>query len=354
MDGILVTGGAGFVGSNLAIGLKLAYPGARVVALDNLKRRGSELTLTRLRNAGVEFVHGDIRSLADIEAVGATELVVECSAEPSALAGYGESPRYVLDTNLSGTINCLEYARKFGSSFVFLSSSRVYPIAGLSDLAYTEGDTRFELADLQPVRGASGAGIAEDFPIDGRRTLYGATKLASELILQEYIGMYGMRGVINRCGVLTGPWQMGKVDQGVVVLWAARHFYKQNIKYIGFGGTGKQVRDVLHVDDLLALVLHQIEHLNDLNGKVFNVGGGREVSVSLLELTNACERITGNRISIDADPETREGDVPIYITDTTLVRETCGWQPKRGVDQILTDIVGWLTAYRDMLEPILT
>ena len=149
MDGILVTGGAGFVGSNLAIGIKHAYPRARVTALDNLKRRGSELTLPRLRAGGVEFVHGDIRSPADIEAVGAADIVIECSAEPSVLAGYRDSPRYVLDTNLAGTVNCLEYARKYGSSFIFLSTSRVYPKAGLSDLAYRDISTRYELEDNQ-------------------------------------------------------------------------------------------------------------------------------------------------------------------------------------------------------------
>lgn len=353
MDTILVTGGAGFAGSNLAIGIKQAHPRARVIALDNLKRRGSELTLGRLRKAGVDFVHGDIRSQADIEAVGAADLVIECSAEPSALAGYGESPRYVLDTNLGGTINCLEYARKFGAGFIFLSSSRVYPIAPLTQLACTEEPTRLELREAQTLRGASAAGIAEDFPLDGRRTLYGATKLASELLLQEYIGMYDILGVVNRCGVLTGPWQMGKVDQGVVVLWAAKHFYAKNLSYIGYGGKGKQVRDILHIDDLLSLVLYQMAHLKELNSQTFNVGGGRAVSVSLLELTELCEKLTGRRIPIASVPETREGDVPIYLTDNARVQQVCGWEPKRSVEDILTDIVDWLTANSAMLEPIL-
>ncbi len=353
MDNVLVTGGAGFVGSNLAIGIKHAHPRTRVIALDNLKRRGSELTLTRLRKGGVEFRHGDIRSLGDIEEVGATDLVVECSAEPSALAGYGESPRYVLDTNLGGTINCLEYARKYGAGFIFLSSSRVYPIQSLSELSYFEGDSRFILAESQTVSGASAEGIAENFPLDGRRTLYGATKLASELILQEYMGMYNILGVINRCGVLTGPWQMGKIDQGVVVLWAAKHFFEKNLMYIGYGGNGKQVRDILHVEDLLQLVLYQMVHLNELSGRMFNVGGGRNVSTSLLELTEQCERLTGKRIPMGNEPETRAGDVPIYITDNRLVREVCGWEPRRSVEDILTDIVDWLAANRDMLEPIL-
>lgn len=353
MDSILVTGGAGFVGSNLAIGIKRAYPDARVAALDNLKRRGSELAPPRLRDEGVAFIHGDIRAPADLDAAGDVELVVECSAEPSVLAGYGESPRYVLDTNLAGTINCLEYARQRGAGFVFLSTSRVYPMAHLTGLAHTEGETRFELGDKQTVTGASAAGIAEDFPLDGPRTLYGATKLASELILHEYINMYGMAGVINRCGVLTGPWQMGKVDQGVVVLWAAKHVFGKPLSYIGYGGSGKQVRDILHINDLLSLVLHQIAHLKELSGSVFNVGGGRAVSVSLLELTQLCEKITGNRVDIGKVSATREGDVPIYITDTALVRDKCGWEPTRGVESILTDIVDWITANRAMLEPIL-
>jgi len=131
---LLITGGAGFVGSSLALSFKRDFPEATVVAFDNLRRRGSELTLTRLKNAGVDFVHGDVRSAQDIETAGAFDCLIECSAEPSVQAGYGASPDYVVQTNLVGMFNCLEAARRQEARVIFLSSSRIYPIAALRAL----------------------------------------------------------------------------------------------------------------------------------------------------------------------------------------------------------------------------
>ena len=353
MNTILTTGGAGFVGSCLAIGLHEALGGPRVVALDNLKRRGSELNLPRLREAGVEFIHGDIRNPDDLDAAGRFDLLLECSAEPSVLAGYAGSPRYVVDTNLTGTVNCLEAARKHRAGIIFLSTSRVYPIAALNSLACREEATRFVLEEEQSVPGASARGISEAFPLEGMRSLYGATKLCSELILREYLEMYGLRGVINRCGVIAGPWQMGKVDQGVVTLWVARHIYGGELDYIGYGGTGRQVRDMLHVDDLLRLIVHEIQHLDDLNGRTFNVGGGLECSASLLELTTLCQGITGNSITIGAIPEDRPADIRIYITDNSAITEATGWRPEKSVEETVQDIAIWIDAHRESLRNVL-
>lgn len=341
------------MGSNLAMGLRGWREGLQVVALDNLKRRGSEFNLPRLRAAGVDFIHGDIRNPEDLEAAGHVDLILECSAEPSVLAGYGGAPGYVVNTNLGGTVNCLELARKHGAGMVFLSTSRVYPMAPLARLQFEERETRFELASDQPAPGVSPEGVREDFPLEGARSLYGATKLASELLLTEYAAMYGLPILVNRCGVLAGPWQMGKVDQGVVVLWAARHFFGGALSYIGYGGTGKQVRDILHIDDLQELVLHQIEHLDVLRGQVFNVGGGRGSSVSLCELTALCRELTGNRIDIAGDPETRPGDIPWYITDNRKVIEATGWRPRQSPRDILEAICRWLAAHRTELAAVL-
>jgi len=349
---ILITGGAGFAGSNLALGLKAALA-AEVTALDNLHRRGSELNLPRLRQAGVNFVHGDIRNPEDLDSAGPFDLLLECSAEPAVTAGYGESPRYLIDTNLLGTVNCLEAARKHKADVVFLSTSRVYPLAPLNALEYRETETRFELDNEQALPGASARGISEAFPLAGPRSMYGATKLASELLLQEYVSMYGLRGVVNRCGILTGPWQMGKTDQGVVTLWAARHVYGGELAYIGYGGKGKQVRDILHVDDLLDLLLLQLERLDQVNGETFNVGGGPDNSISLLELTQICQKITKKTKKIAENPRTRPADIPIYITDTAKVRQATGWHPRRNPEAILIEITGWIEANRELLRPVL-
>src|SRR3972149_3096181 len=125
---ILVTGGAGFVGSSLAIEFRRNRKDIEVVAFDNLKRRGSELNIPRLKENRVEFIHGDIRNIEDFEAIGKADLIIECPAEPSVMAGFNSSPEYLINTNLLGTVNCLEYARKCDAEVVFLSTSRVYPV----------------------------------------------------------------------------------------------------------------------------------------------------------------------------------------------------------------------------------
>jgi CDP-paratose 2-epimerase len=338
---VLITGGAGFVGSNLAVMYKQSYPGSRVSVLDNLRRRGSELNIPRLRQSEVEFIHGDIRNQEDFPDFE-IDLVLECSAEPSVLAGYRGSPRYLLDTNLGGTLNCLELARIQGADFVFLSTSRVYPIQALRNLNYSEAGTRFVLAYEQPYPGASARGISEDFPLRGSRSLYGATKLASELFVEEYGAAFDLKTVVNRCGVITGPWQMGKVDQGVFALWMAYHYFGGGLRYIGYGGTGKQVRDFLHIDDLFELVDIQARELDLFDGHTFNVGGGLDRSLSLLETTDLCQQITGRKIPIRGQPETRPVDVPLYITDHHRITDLCSWRPSRNAEQTLGDIYEWI------------
>src|SRR5262245_34713214 len=277
---ILITGGAGFVGSNLALSFKRDRPSATVIAFDNLKRRGSELALLRLRTGGVKFMHGDIRNVDDLASAGPANILVEASAEPSVHAGYGDDPKYLVHTNLFGAANCLEYARRHGSDFIFLSTSRVYSIDALRALPLDSNDCRFFLRSGIQQPGVSAAGISEAFSLSGHRSLYGTTKLAAELLVEEYSAMYGLRTIINRCGVISSPWQMGRVDQGFVVLWLSRHLFGGPLSYTGFGGQGLPVRDVLHVDDLYDLIVRQLNGLSEYSGAVFNVGGGMTSSVS--------------------------------------------------------------------------
>lgn len=350
---VLVSGGAGFVGSNLALAWKRDRSGDHVVALDNLKRRGSELALARLKAGGVTFRHGDIRLASDLIDTGPFDLLIECSAEPSVQAGYDGAPAYVVDTNLTGTINCLNEARRHGAAVIFLSTSRVYPIARLAGLPLAARGQRLTLAAEAAGPGWSIHGIAEDFPLDGARSLYGATKLASELIIEEYRAMYGLKVVIDRCGVIAGPWQMGKVDQGFVVLWTARHLYGGTLAYIGFGGHGHQVRDVLHIDDLYDLVRVQASNPAAHGGGVYNVGGGPAISTSLTELTELCRTATGRRIAIGSEPDTRAADIPFYVSDHRKVTDVTGWRPQRNMTRIVSDVADWLGAHRTVLEPIL-
>lgn len=349
---VVVTGGAGFVGSNLAVRLKLDSPPSRVLALDNLKRRGSELNLPRLREAGVEFVHGDIRNREDLESLPEFDLMLECSAEPSVLAGYDQSPSYVVQTNLAGTLHCLESVRRNRAAVVFLSTSRVYPLEALRRIRLSEEPTRFALAEAQEVPGVSTEGVSEDVPMHGTRSLYGATKLASELILQEYLSMYGLRGVINRCGLLAGPWQMGRADQGVIALWTARHIFGRELQYIGYRGSGKQVRDFLHVGDLYDLLARQLSELDRHTGRVYNVGGGRSRSFSLVELTEVCRRVTGRAVPVRPEPQSRAADVPCYISDSRRVREAAGWTPRLSLEQTVEETARWMAGHERELKPV--
>ena len=146
---------------------------------------------------------------------------------------------------------------------------------------------------------------------------------------------------------------MGKIDQGVIVLWIAKHLFQGSLSYIGFGGTGKQVRDLLHIDDLVDLLLIQLGRFDAASGKIFNVGGGRDVSVSLKELTKLCQEITGNTIPVRQSNEDRPGDVRVYLTDSRLVMEQFNWKPKRSASTIVQEITQWILANESALKPIL-
>ena len=350
---ILITGGAGFAGSNIAIQLKENYPGYSIIAFDNLKRRGSELNLPRLRENNIQFVHGDIRCKEDLYFTEKIDIVIDASAEPSVLAGITSPVEQVINTNLSGTINCLEVARVHEAAFIFLSTSRVYPIATIEKINFKEDTTRFYWTDEQLIKGVSSKGITEQFPLVGSRSFYGATKLACELLIQEYNALSGIKTIINRCGVLTGPWQMGKADQGVIVLWVARHIYNGKLSYVGYGGEGKQVRDILHIHDLYRLLDWQIHNLDAVNGETFNVGGGITSSLSLSELTQLSREATGNKIDISGQPENRVADIRIYITDNTYVTKKTGWKPEISPKTTIYEIASWISEHKSALSPIL-
>ncbi|MCG9878990.1 MAG: NAD-dependent epimerase/dehydratase family protein [Bacteroidia bacterium] len=353
---ILITGGAGFVGSTLAIGLKKLYPAYQIMALDNLRRRGSELNLIRLKEVGVEFFHGDIRNQEDLVSFEKLDFIIDASADPSVLSGINSPVMPLIQANLNGTVHCLELAQKTGAAFLFLSTSRIYPIKNLESAAFEELDTRFVWSDNQTMPGISSKGITEQFPLTGSRSFYGATKLASELLINEYNEIKNVPAIINRCGVISGPWQMGKVDQGVLVLWLARHYFKGSLSYIGYGGTGKQMRDVLHAEDLLSLIDHQIHNLKMYNGKTMNVGGGLNSSFSLQELTKLCEEVTGNKISIQSVTENRAADVRIYVSDCSYLNEVNGglWQAKKSVQDLVSDTFDWMRANENNLKNILS
>jgi CDP-paratose 2-epimerase len=353
---ILITGGCGFVGSNIALKLKELDPAIHVMAFDSFVRNGSRMNVSRLEEKGIQVMEGDVRDREGLlTAVQKVDLVIDCAAEPSVLAGTTGSPLYVTDVNLGGTLNCLELVRQRKADFVFLSTSRVYPVRPLASLVYEETDEAFVLADNQAIEGVSAEGIAESFPLSlgDSRTLYGSTKLCSELLIQEFRHSFGLRAIINRCGVIAGPWQFGKVDQGIVSLWMAHHVYGKPLSYIGFGGRGKQARDIMHIDDLWDALLIQLKDFKRHDGEVYNLGGGQTNTVSLRQMTGICQKITGSSVEVSSNQNTRAGDIPMFVTDHSKFTRITGWQPKRGPEKIFADVYEWIMSWKDELSRIL-
>ena len=181
--------------------------------------------------------------------------------------------------------------------------------------------------------------------------MYGATKLASELLIEEYRQMYDLNATVFRCGCLAGPWQMGKVDQGFIVLWASRHLYGGPLSYMGFGGKGHQVRDILHIDDLCTLVSKVMS--TRLSHTIYNVGGGYDLSLSLRDATRMCSERVQRSLTIGSIPQTRSADIPWFVTDSSRIKQEVSWKPQKTLEVLFDDVFLWLNAYKDQLYGIL-
>jgi CDP-paratose 2-epimerase len=350
---VLITGGAGFVGSNLALAFKDYDSKNQIDVFDNHKRRGSELKLNRLKRHGIRFVHGDLRTASDLDELeGNYDLLIDAAAEPSVLAGVDSAPAYVLDTNLRGSLNTFEFARKRAPNIVFLSTSRVYSIANLRAIPLFETGGKFQIGDETSGPGFSAKGINEGFNTNSFRSFYGFTKLASEYALQEYAESYRVKAIINRCGVIAGPGQFGKSDQGVFTMWMANHYFGRGLAYHGYGGQGFQVRDLLHPQDLFDLLLKQIATLSQWNAQVFNVGGGKANAVSLSEYTKLCQTLSGKEVAIGSQEEFTSVDVPYYVTDNSKVSLSYKWAPKISSRDIATDTLSWIKANEAQLKDL--
>ena len=251
---------------------------------------------------------------------------------------------YPVHTNLLGAYNCLELARRDEAQFVFLSTSRVYPFEALDAIAYEEGPTRFELGPEQELAGVSAAGIAEDFPLHGARTLYGATKLAAELLIAEYAARFGLRTVVDRCGVIAGPWQMGRVDQGVFAFWVLHHHFGVPLSYIGYGGSGRQVRDLLHVEDLIELIDAQLldpDHWAGRHGKRRRRPRVQPLAARDDRDLPRVDRQRGADRARREDALRRRADLPLRLPAAVRAHRRGG--RRRGAERVLADIFDWVS-----------
>lgn len=351
---ILITGGAGFVGSHLAKSFRLEFPKAKITVFDNLHRKGSELNVPLLQKLGIDFVKGDVRYRQELFSLNNNfDLLVEASAEPSVHAGNDGAPDYLLDTNILGAVNCLEFARKHVKKFLFLSTSRVYSLSALKEIPLAVEGNHFSIQSSKNLPlGCSKNGIAENFPVNTSRSLYGASKLAAELLIQEYVDTFQMECLINRCGVIAGAGQFGKTDQGVFTLWLANHYFQKPLKFTGFGGMGMQVRDLLHPADLYSLIRKQLDKPEKWNAGIYNIGGGQSGAVSLKEWTLFAQNATGKTLAISSDPIEARVDIPYYVSDSSKAEKEFAWRPLMAPQAIAEDIYQWLKAEEKVLQPI--
>ena len=337
---ILITGGCGFVGSNIAIYLKKKIKNVKIFSLDNLSRSGSKVNRNRLRTNKIRNFKINIEDYKKIQKLEKFNLIIDCCAEPSIEASRN-APDRVFNTNLVGTFNILKKCIKDNSNLIFLSSSRVYSIEHLKKiLPNTNLKKPIKIKKV----------INESFETESASSLYGFTKLASEKLIKEMFFRRNSRFMINRFGVIAGPWQFGKQDQGFVSLWVAKHFLKKKLSYIGFGGRGNQVRDVIHIDDVCEIIYLQIIRMKKIYNKTFNIGGGLKNSISLKDLSFKCQKLTTNKIRINSVLKTSIFDVPYYVSDNSKIFKNYSWKPKRNIDRIIKDIYYWLANNKTILK----
>jgi CDP-paratose 2-epimerase len=347
---LLITGICGFVGSRLAEALLGRLEGLEIVGIDNLSRRGSELNVARLKRLGCRVVHGDVRQADDLAELPPADWVIDCAAIPTVLAGLNGGTSQLVGHNLIGTLNLLEKCRRDRAGLVILSSSRVYSIRALCAIPLRRGARRFEVDATAPLpAGFSAAGVSESFSTEAPVSLYGATKLASEIMAVEYGQAFGFPVRINRCGVIAGPGQFGRIDQGIFSYWVYQWLQGKPLSYIGFGGEGLQVRDFLSPSDLGELIALQVGQPAHPAPAILNVGGGVDRSFSLRELSDFCARALAVEREVGVRPEDRPFDIPHYVTDSGAVGRHWGWRPQESAETTLEAIVRWARDNRDQL-----
>lgn len=338
---VLLTGILGFAGRSIAELLLASIEEISIYGIDNLSRSGSELNLNFIKDYNIKFSRGDIRCSSDVDSLPQVDWVIDCAANPSVLAGLNgqSSSRQLMEHNLQGTINILEYCKKYKSGLILLSTSRVYSATILANLPVDSSINRFELQE-NDLRGLSQDGLSEDFPTNAPISLYGASKLASETLILEYGECFDFPVWINRCGVLAGAGQFGKADQGIFSYWIHSFREKNPLKYIGFNGTGHQVRDAMHPKDLVPLLYRQIMDPEWEAPKILNIGGGRENSMSLKELSIWCEDRFGQNEVISSKAD-RPMDAPWIIMDSTTAQNAWNWKIKTELQEILNEIADY-------------
>lgn len=337
---VLVTGGGGFVGSHVAE--YYVRKGDEVSVLDNLSR--AELLACEIKhpkynweylktNYDVELINGDIRNAKKVmSAAKNTDVIIHAAAQTAVTSSLND-PRTDFEINALGTFNILEAARKESSAVVFCSTNKVYG-SNVNKIPVKEKESRYEFSDPKFKNG-----VPEDFPIDlCEHTPYGCSKLAADLYVQDYAERNELDTAVFRMSCIYGTRQFGIEDQGWVAWFTMATLLGHPITIYG---NGKQVRDVLYVSDLVEAIDSFVRQRNKLHSGVFNIGGGINNTLSLLELLNLLEEKTGKKSELKHS-DWRPGDQKVYISDISKAKRNLNWQPKVTPAEGLNKLIVWM------------
>lgn len=335
----LITGGAGFIGSNYAA--RCLARGEKVVIFDNLSRHGVELNLEWLSNQfdrkSYELVKEDIRDAAAIkEAAKGADRILHLAAQVAVTTSVTD-PRTDFEINALGTFNALEAARISGRkpTFLYASTNKVY--GGMEDVEVVELDTRYDYKDLP-------AGAAETQPLDFHSP-YGCSKGCGDQYVRDYHRIYGLPTIVFRQSCIYGIRQFGIEDQGWVAWFIIAAVTGRPITIYG---NGKQVRDVLFVDDLLNAYDAAFANADKIGGQIFNIGGGRKNTLSVWkEFQPKLEQLLGTEIKTKVRGW-RPGDQPVFISDIRKAKELLGWEPKVSTDEGIKRLFNWVKENKDL------
>ena len=339
---VLITGGAGFVGANLAARL-MNEQDTHITVFDNLSRRGTEHNLAWLRTLpaakNLRYIHGDVRNAKQVsDAARHADEIYHLAAQVAVTTSIAD-PQSDFDTNAVGTFNVLEAARRHGRQplFVFTSTNKVY--GSLETVPVTKAGSRYRAVDR------TWNGADEDTPLDFHSP-YGCSKGAADQYVRDYARIYDLPAAVFRMSCIAGQRQFGNEDQG----WVAHFLYSVLLgRKITVYGDGLQVRDVLHVDDLMDAFLATRAMLPSNPGMIYNVGGGMERAVSIRELLGRIEERVGRAAKLEFS-ETRAGDQPLYVSSLHRITGDTGWRPTRSIDDILDSIMLFYEANRGHLS----
>jgi len=349
---ILITGICGFVGNALAEALLESVEGLTIIGIDNLIRPGSEVNRAGLKRKGAQLVHGDLRMGSDLAALPAVDWVIDAAANPSVLAGVdgSSSSRQLFEHNLIGMLNLLEYLKQTKAGLLLLSSSRVYSIPALAAIPLVDEGEAFRLDTRRPLpAGLTECGIGTAFSTEPPVSLYGSTKIASEILALEYSAAFGFPVWITRCGVLAGAGQFGTADQGIFAYWINAHLRRRPLRFLNFGGNGHQVRDAFHPRDLAGLLLRQIKMSRPGGKRIYTAGGGPANAMSLAQLNGWCDARFGAHTP-QRDPAPRPFDIPWMIMDNQEALQDIGWHPTIKLESVCEEIAVHAEKHPEWLE----